>query len=32
MLAIRVARVFDGRNLVPGAGIVFIDGDRVAGD
>ncbi len=31
MLAIRVARVFDGRNLVPGAGIVFIDGDRVAG-
>jgi imidazolonepropionase-like amidohydrolase len=31
MLAIRVARVFDGRDLVPGAGVVFVDGDRIAG-
>lgn len=29
MLAIRVARVFDGRALVPGAGVVFVDGGRI---
>jgi hypothetical protein len=31
MLAIRVARVFDGRALVPGAGVVFVDGARIVG-
>ena len=31
MLAIRVARVFDGRDLLPGAGLVFVDGDRIVG-
>jgi imidazolonepropionase-like amidohydrolase len=31
VLAIRVARIFDGRNLVPGAGVVIVDGDRIAG-
>ena len=31
MLAIRVARIFDGRDLLPGAGVVFVDGDRIVG-
>jgi imidazolonepropionase-like amidohydrolase len=31
MLAVRVARVFDGRDLVPGAGVVLVDGGRIAG-
>ena len=31
MLAIRVARIFDGRSLVPGAGVVLVDGDRIVG-
>jgi imidazolonepropionase-like amidohydrolase len=31
VLAIRVARIFDGRDLLPGAGVVFVDGDRIVG-
>ncbi len=31
MLALRVARIFDGRELLPGAGVVFVDGDRIVG-
>ena len=31
MLAIRVARIFDGRDLVPGGGVVLVDGDRIVG-
>jgi len=31
MLAIRVARIFDGRDLVPGAGVVLLDGDQILG-
>ncbi|MFF1398124.1 amidohydrolase family protein [Streptomyces sp. NPDC058287] len=31
MLALRIARVFDGRAVVEGAGIVFVDGGRIAG-
>jgi len=31
MLAIRVARIFDGRDLVRGAGVVFVEGDRIVG-
>ncbi|MGW4392051.1 amidohydrolase family protein [Streptomyces sp. NPDC004685] len=31
MLALRIARVFDGRAVVEGAGVVFVDGGRIAG-
>jgi imidazolonepropionase-like amidohydrolase len=31
MLVLRVARVFDGRAAAPRAGVVFVDGGRVAG-
>jgi imidazolonepropionase-like amidohydrolase len=31
MLAIRVARIFDGRDLLQGAGVVMVDGGRVVG-
>ncbi|MEK0097043.1 amidohydrolase family protein [Streptomyces sp. A475] len=31
MLALRIARVFDGRTVVEGAGVVFVDGGRIAG-
>ena len=31
LLAIRVARIFDGRDVVPGAGVVLVDGDRIVG-
>jgi imidazolonepropionase-like amidohydrolase len=31
MLAVHVARIFDGRDLLPGAGVVFVDGDRIVG-
>ena len=31
LLAIRVAQIFDGRDHVPGAGVVLVDGDRIVG-
>ncbi len=31
MLAIRVKQVFDGRRVVPGAGVVFLNGGRIIG-
>ena len=31
MFALRVARVLDGRELLPGSGVVFVDGDRIVG-
>ncbi|MCX5084617.1 amidohydrolase family protein [Streptomyces sp. NBC_00401] len=31
MLALRIARVFDGRAVVEGAGVVFVDGGRIVG-
>jgi len=31
LLAIRVARIFDGRDLVPGAGVVLVGGGRIVG-
>jgi len=31
MLAIRVARIFDGRDLLPGADVVFVNDDRIVG-
>lgn len=31
MLAVRVARIFDGRDLARGAGVVFVDGGRIVG-
>ena len=31
LLAVRVARIFDGRDLVPGAGVVLMDRGRVVG-
>ena len=31
LLAIRVAQIFDGRDLVPGAGVVLVDGGRIVG-
>ncbi|MEU9395425.1 amidohydrolase family protein [Streptomyces sp. NPDC048324] len=31
MLALRVARIFDGRSLTRDAGVVFVEGDRIVG-
>jgi len=31
MLALRIARVFDGRDIIDGAGVVLVDGGRIVG-